>query len=157
GSPFRSIQPDQPGQLRQSQQQSEFVELRIDHGHRGRAQRIAAVAKHRRAAHSAVCTEAAFLERAFSHCTSFSQPWLCYVNDKAMNNRCIPAILALAALPLLAQPDEREKRIAWWREARFGMFIHWGLYAIPAGEWKGRPIPGIGEWIMNRARIPVAE
>jgi len=23
----------------------------------------------------------------------------------------------------------------WWREARFGMFIHWGLYAVPAGEW----------------------
>jgi alpha-L-fucosidase len=37
------------------------------------------------------------------------------------------------------------------------MFIHWGLYAIPAGEWKGEAIPGIGEWIMYRARIPVAE
>ncbi len=37
------------------------------------------------------------------------------------------------------------------------MFIHWGLYAIPAGEWKGEKIPGIGEWIMLRARIPVAE
>ena len=34
------------------------------------------------------------------------------------------------------------------------MFIHWGLYAIPAGTWKGKRIPGIGEWIMNRARIP---
>ncbi len=51
----------------------------------------------------------------------------------------------------------RDQRLAWWREARFGMFIHWGLYAIPAGEWKGRQIPGIGEWIMNRARIPVRE
>jgi len=37
------------------------------------------------------------------------------------------------------------------------MFIHWGLYAIPAGEWKGQPVPGIGEWIMLRAKIPVAE
>jgi alpha-L-fucosidase len=37
------------------------------------------------------------------------------------------------------------------------MFIHWGLYAVPAGEWKGKPIEGIGEWIMNRAKIPVAE
>jgi alpha-L-fucosidase len=37
------------------------------------------------------------------------------------------------------------------------MFIHWGLYAIPAGEWQGHQIPGIGEWIMLRARIPVAE
>ena len=45
----------------------------------------------------------------------------------------------------------------WFREAKFGLFIHWGLYAIPAGEWKGKAIPGIGEWIMNRAKIPVAE
>lgn len=47
--------------------------------------------------------------------------------------------------------------LQWWREARFGMFIHWGLYAIPAGVWKGKDIPGIGEWIMFRAQIPVAE
>lgn len=52
---------------------------------------------------------------------------------------------------------ERDRRMAWWREARFGMFIHWGLYAIPAGVWKGRCIPGIGEWIMYNARIPVRE
>lgn len=37
------------------------------------------------------------------------------------------------------------------------MFIHWGLYAIPAGEWKGERIPGIGEWIMLRAKVPVRE
>jgi alpha-L-fucosidase len=37
------------------------------------------------------------------------------------------------------------------------MFIHWGLYAIPAGTWRGERIAGIGEWIMKRAQIPVAE
>jgi alpha-L-fucosidase len=47
--------------------------------------------------------------------------------------------------------------LKWWREARFGMFIHWGLYAVPAGRWKGREVPGIGEWIMHRERIPVRE
>jgi alpha-L-fucosidase len=52
---------------------------------------------------------------------------------------------------------ERERRLKWFREARFGMFIHWGVYAVPAGEWKGKPIPGLGEWIMNRAQIPVRE
>lgn len=57
----------------------------------------------------------------------------------------------------LAPDPHHEERLAWWREARFGMFIHWGLYAVPAGEWKGQPVPGIGEWIMNRARIPVTE
>jgi alpha-L-fucosidase len=50
-----------------------------------------------------------------------------------------------------------DPRLDWWRKARFGMFIHWGLYAIPAGEWRGKRIPGIGEWIMKRAEIPVAE
>ena len=45
----------------------------------------------------------------------------------------------------------------WFREAKFGLFIHWGLYSIPAGEWKGQPVAGIGEWIMNRAKIPVGE
>jgi alpha-L-fucosidase len=54
-------------------------------------------------------------------------------------------------------PAARDARMAWWREARFGMFIHWGLYAVPAGEWKGQPINGIGEWIMDRANIPVEE
>jgi len=56
------------------------------------------------------------------------------------------------------RPDARhDSRLDWFRDARFGMFIHWGLYAIPAGEWQGQHIAGIGEWIMLRARIPVAE
>ncbi len=52
---------------------------------------------------------------------------------------------------------ERERRLKWFREARFGMFIHWGVYAVPAGQWKGKLIPGLGEWIMNRAQISVRE
>jgi alpha-L-fucosidase len=54
-------------------------------------------------------------------------------------------------------PEQREARLKWWREARFGMFIHWGVYSVPAGTWKGERIDGIGEWIMNRAKIPVRE
>jgi alpha-L-fucosidase len=54
-------------------------------------------------------------------------------------------------------PTQRDARMQWWREARFGMFIHWGLYSIPAGTWNGKQIPGIGEWIMNNASIPVAD
>lgn len=53
--------------------------------------------------------------------------------------------------------QERDVRMAWWREARFGMFIHWGLYAVPAGIWKGEEIRGIGEWIMATANISIAE
>jgi alpha-L-fucosidase len=52
---------------------------------------------------------------------------------------------------------QRDARMKWWREARFGMFIHWGLYSIPAGVWDGKQVPGIGEWIMNNASIPVAQ
>ena len=60
--------------------------------------------------------------------------------------------------PAAVPPDPaREARLAWFREAKYGLFIHWGLYAIPAGEWKGKAVPGIGEWIMNRAKIPVRE
>ena len=52
---------------------------------------------------------------------------------------------------------QRNERMAWWRAARFGMFIHWGLYSIPAGTWDGKRIPSVGEWIMNTASIPVAD
>jgi alpha-L-fucosidase len=37
--------------------------------------------------------------------------------------------------------------MAWWREARYGLFIHWGIYAAPAH----------GEWYMNKSKVPVAE
>lgn len=53
-----------------------------------------------------------------------------------------------------AQPDEA--RMKWWKDAKFGMFIHWGVYSVPAGTYNGKQIPGIGEWIMNRAKIPVS-
>ncbi len=45
----------------------------------------------------------------------------------------------------------------WFREATFGMFIHWGLYAIPAGTWKGIDNPSISEWTMHKFKIPVSE
>jgi alpha-L-fucosidase len=54
-------------------------------------------------------------------------------------------------------PAQRDARMAWWRAARFGMFIHWGVYSVPAGTYKGEQIKGIGEWIMNRGKIPMAE
>ncbi len=69
------------------------------------------------------------------------------------------------ATPLFSQDRERrdnpetvaqrDERMQWWREARFGLFIHWGLYAIPAGAWDGKT--EYGEWIRERARIPLTE
>jgi alpha-L-fucosidase len=51
----------------------------------------------------------------------------------------------------------KEKRLEWFREAKYGLFIHWGLYALPAGEWNGKRSPGLGEWVMLRSAVPVAE
>ncbi|NII26659.1 alpha-L-fucosidase [Pseudoflavitalea sp. X16] len=61
------------------------------------------------------------------------------------------------AQPSPAATKEKDERMEWWREARFGMFIHWGVYAVPAGTYKGQKINRIGEWIMNRGKIPVAD
>src|SRR5437762_13614172 len=81
----------------------------------------------------------------------------------SLKNTGFAALAALCAGAALAQskpapaPRSQDEKMQWFREAKFGLFIHWGLYAIPAGEWKGQPIAGIGEWIMNRAKIPVNE
>lgn len=49
----------------------------------------------------------------------------------------------------------RDARLAWWREARFGCFIHWGPYSVLGGEWQGKPNPGYSEHIMRVDRIPL--
>jgi len=54
--------------------------------------------------------------------------------------------------------EARDRRMQWWREARFGLFIHWGIYSIPAGVWKGKQAKLMpSEWIMNAFEIPDAE
>ena len=63
----------------------------------------------------------------------------------------LPPYPAVVRQETLAQHDARMK---WFREARFGLFIHWGVYAVPAGFWQGQPVSA--EWIMNRGKIPVA-
>ena len=62
-----------------------------------------------------------------------------------------------AQQPALEYQVKQDERMAWWRDARFGMFIHWGIYSVPAGGYKGAPIKGLGEWIMDKAAIPVTE
>ena len=46
------------------------------------------------------------------------------------------------------------QRVQWLLDARFGLFIHWGLYTTLEGEWQGQRMEYIGEWIMSRFRIP---
>jgi len=48
------------------------------------------------------------------------------------------------------QANTSTASLAWWREARFGMFIHWGIYSATEGYWNNVETKGIGEWIQNR-------
>ena len=78
-------------------------------------------------------------------------------------------LLAAASFALLLAPlaraqndpvetkEQRDARMGWWREAKFGMFVHWGVYSVPAGIYHDKPVNGIGEWIMNRGKIPMAD
>ncbi len=80
---------------------------------------------------------------------------------------CLASLAFSAGDSLAAEPEnsaspqetqtQRDQRMAWWRDARFGMFIHWGVYAVPAGTYNGKQIPGLGEWIMNNGKIPMPE
>lgn len=76
-----------------------------------------------------------------------------------MRRRCCLLLLILLtqtgaqAQPKAAPPADK---LAWWQAARFGLFVHWGVYAGPAGVHEGHAIGGTGEWLMNTAKIPVA-
>jgi alpha-L-fucosidase len=79
----------------------------------------------------------------------------------------VAGLVAAAALPAGAEDapkdylsETREQhgaRMQWWRDARFGMFIHWGVYSVPAGTYQDKQVPGIGEWIQSSANIPADE
>src|SRR5579862_8775374 len=65
-------------------------------------------------------------------------------------------LLILSMVAAWASGDsDKDQRMKWWREARLGMFIHWGLYSIPAGKWGDHT--NYGEWIREEAHIPVGE
>ena len=53
-------------------------------------------------------------------------------------------------------PMDEQQRMQWWEDARFGLFLHWGLYSVAAGEWQGRPAKG-AEHFMMYERIPLKE
>ena len=79
-----------------------------------------------------------------------------------MKTKLIFYFFLLSTLGLQAQtqnnvkPLSHDKKMEWWREARFGMFIHWGPYAVLGGEYNGHlQRRGGAEWIMNRCKIPV--
>lgn len=88
------------------------------------------------------------------------------MNSVSSSCDCLISALIIAGGIASAAPTEapvrreitREERVEWWREARFGMFIHWGLYAIPGGTGKDKVRDsGYSEWIMFDEKIPASE
>ena len=79
---------------------------------------------------------------------------------KSINGLIILCVLLVGQLTAQQKPEtkaQHDQRMRWWREARFGMFIHWGIYAVPAGEYNGKRADQTGEWIMEWANIPRAD
>ena len=56
-------------------------------------------------------------------------------------------VVVATVCPAAESAAEHDQRMAWFREARFGMFIHWGVYSVPAGEWNGNT--NYGEWFLE--------
>jgi alpha-L-fucosidase len=65
------------------------------------------------------------------------------------------AVHAAEAKAVPETPAQRDARMKWFREARFGLFVHWGVYSVPAGEWKGNK--GYGEWFLEETKMPVSQ
>jgi len=58
---------------------------------------------------------------------------------------------------LKTTPEQANARLGWWRDARFGMFVHWGVYSNLSGSWNGKAYGGYGEHIQRMAQIPIPE
>ncbi len=99
-----------------------------------------------------------------------------WLSDITPAKNSFPALcLVLALLPrLCAEPvpetgrspsveslsvseEDRDRRLAAWREARFGMFVHWGVYSHLEGTWRGQPNPGYAEHIQRAKKISLAD
>ncbi len=81
---------------------------------------------------------------------------------------CGVLCMLFCSVLLAAEPDstrpraketsqQRAARMQWWKSARFGMFVHWGVYSVTGGEYKGKMPTNSAEWMMNKARIPIAD
>src|SRR5438067_2102313 len=70
------------------------------------------------------------------------------------------AVITLAMLVVLASTHwsrgaDSDDRLAWFKQAKFGMFIHWGIYSVPAGEWEGKT--NYAEWFQLQTKMPSSE
>jgi len=67
----------------------------------------------------------------------------------------VAALGFVPAAPAQETTAERDARMAWFRDAKFGMFVHWGVYSVPAGEYQGKK--KYGEWFLEETHMPVSQ
>jgi alpha-L-fucosidase len=79
---------------------------------------------------------------------------VCLMLIEAVCFKAVP-VQAQSINAYTAMPERPADRMEWFRQAKFGMFIHWGLYSVPAGEWQGHT--NYAEWIQLEANMPTAE
>ncbi len=79
--------------------------------------------------------------------------------NKGVTTLIFLVFIILSSFSTIAQQKSSDaQRLAWWHEAKFGMFIHWGVYSLYGGVYNGHPqARGDAAWILNRCKIPVAE
>ncbi len=105
--------------------------------------------------------KSAFLLLSLSLTAGYSYSQVAGDEDKEMFNqaklRDERAIEAAKNDWWTASMKGHEQRMKWWRDAKFGMFVHWGLYSIPEGEWKGKVLSGYAEHLMRKEKISKAD
>lgn len=73
--------------------------------------------------------------------------------------RAVDDVLAEAAASIgnsLDGINPQDPRVAWFRDAKYGMFVHWGIFAVTAGEWEGKST-GFAEYVKWKLKVPAAE
>src|ERR1039457_7452517 len=79
--------------------------------------------------------------------------------SKLMEAALLLPVLALGMAPVVSHAAEsaaeRDQRMGWFRDARVGLFIHWGVYSVPPVEWNGKT--NYGEWFLEETKIPVSQ
>lgn len=53
--------------------------------------------------------------------------------------------------------DSNMSDFSWFKDGKYGLFIHFGLYSLLGGEYRGKEVPGLSEWIMHTENIPAKE
>lgn len=97
------------------------------------------------------------LRRLAASMKTFVRVGLLFLVTSWLAGAATAPVAATGQAPVKPYDAAQQQRLQWFTEARLGMFIHWGLYSIPAGQWPGRTSTRRGEWIMQEEDISSAE